>query len=237
MTPRHRKLAWLALAVLVLATVFMLGRMFPPPAPGIAETEETAPHPEGMDPPWEFEWRDGDVRGIDIPRNVRVGNKRVPIRHLGDMHSEPDEEKLAFLQRVRTRLVAFSQTSRREACAEICSSPAGYAVRITTNDASTRCAVVSACPVGFVTVLESIHSHCPQGRSTASLSDELLSDGEYRRGKKIANCDTDRFSAMDYRARRPAWLAGPRALHRHEGPEKVASFGEPLGREELASAP
>ncbi|PRH83390.1 hypothetical protein [Arenimonas caeni] len=236
MSPRNKTLAWL-LGLLGLAVLaFVAGRHYlaPPPA-DVAET----PAEEEVLPPWDFEWRDGDVRGIDLPSHVRVGDQRVPIRHLADLQSEPGEDKLAFLLRVRTHLVDFSHATRREGCAEICQAPDGsYSVRMTTNDAALYCTVAPICQAGHASTGEGIHSHCPRRNGIrASLADEVLSGGKIRRRQPIASCDTDVFSALDFRGRRPGWLAGRLALHMHEGPQKLQRFGEPINEASAPTAP
>lgn len=227
MTPRKKTLAWLLGLAALVAVAFLAGRYYPLPAP--TETAQL-PTDEEAPPPWDFEWRDGDVRGIDVPSHVRVGNQRVPMRHLADMQSQPGEEKVDFLLRVRTHLVDFSHATRREGCAEICQADDGsYSVRLTTNDASLFCAVAPICQAGHTTVREAIHSHCPRRSGIrASLADEVLSGGQLRRRQAISSCDTDAFSQLDFRGRRPGWLAGRMALHKHEGPEAVTQFGDPL---------
>ena len=43
--------------------------------------------------------------------------------------------------------------------------------------------------------------------------------------------------ALDYRGRRPGWLAGRMGLYMHEGPERVVQFGEPINGPALETAP
>ncbi len=236
MNAGKKPLAWVLGVTALVVLAFLAGRHYP-----LTGTTDTAEAPADIEapPPWDFEWRDGDVRGIDVPSHVRVGNQRVPMRHLADISSEPGEEKIDFLLRVRAHLVDFSHTSRREGCGEICRSPdGGYSVRLTTNDAAVFCAVAPICQSGHTTQRESIHSHCPRRTGIkASLSDEILSGGQIRRRHAITSCDTDAFSQLDFRGRRPGWLAGRMALHRHEGPKRVERFGEALNEPSVATAP
>lgn len=236
MNARKKTLAWVLGLAALAVLAFLAGRYFPPSVP-----DDTAQAPADAEPlpSWDFEWRDGDVRGIDVPSHVRVGNQRVPMRHLADLTGEPGEGKIAFLLRVRAHLVDFSHTSRREGCGEICQAPDGrFSVRLTTNDAAVFCAVAPICPEGHASLRESIHSHCPRRSGIkASLSDEILSGGQIRRRHAITSCDTDAFSQLDFRGRRPGWLAGRMGLYKHEGPEQVAQYGEPISGPALGTAP
>ncbi|MBW8366734.1 MAG: hypothetical protein K0M70_02620 [Arenimonas sp.] len=173
---------------------------------------------------YEFVWRDGDVRGVDLPSKVRVPTtgKVVPIHLVQDMVSQNGEGKIEFLQRVRQVMVSYSEKHSHEACGEICSDGATNSIRITTNAAVTRCAVAPICMSGQETTLESIHSHCPSsGHLKATLADEYLSEGVIRKGMRPARCDTERFSSMDLDGRRPGWLAGRGALLQHDGPARI----------------
>ena len=186
-----------------------------------ASPEAGAPVPD----PYEFVWRDGDVRGVDVPTKVRIPStgKVVPIHLVQDMVSQEGEGKIEFLHRVREVMVAYSEKHSHEACGEICSDGFTNSIRITTNAAVTRCAVAPICMEGQATTLESIHSHCPsRGRLKATLADEYLSQGDIRKGVTPARCDTERFSAMDMAGRRPGWLAGRGALLQHDGPARVS---------------
>lgn len=174
---------------------------------------------------YEFVWRDGDVRGVDMPTKVRIPStgKVVPIHLVQDMVSQEGEGKIEFLHRVREVMVAYSEKHSHEACGEICSDGSTNSIRITTNAAVTRCAVAPICMKGQATTLEAIHSHCPaRGWLKATLADEYLTQGEIRKGVTPARCDTERFSAMDMAGRRPGWLAGRGALLKHDGPARVS---------------
>ena len=173
---------------------------------------------------YEFVWRDGDVRGVDVPTKVRIPStgKVVPIHLVQDMVSHEGEGKIEFLHRVREVMVAYSEKHSHEACGEICSDGSTNSIRITTNAAVTRCAVAPICMEGHTTTLEAIHSHCPaRGRLKATLADEYLTQGEIRKGGNPPSCDTERFSAMDMAGRRPGWLAGRGALLQHDGPAMI----------------
>lgn len=173
---------------------------------------------------YEFVWREGDVRGVDVPTKLRIPTtgKVVPLHHVQDMVSQEGESKIEFLHRVREVMVAYSEKHSHEACGEICSDGSTNSIRITTNAAVTRCAVAPICMAGQATTLEAIHSHCPaRGRLKATLADEYLSEGEIRKGVTPARCDTERFSSIDMDGRRPGWLAGRGALVQHDGPARI----------------
>ena len=173
---------------------------------------------------YEFVWREGDVRGVDVPTKLRIPTtgKVVPLHHVQDMVSQEGEGKIEFLHRVREVMVAYSEKHSHEACGEICSDGSTNSIRITTNAAVTRCAVAPICMEGQTTTLEAIHSHCPaRGRLKATLADEYLSEGDIRKGVTPARCDTERFSSMDMDGRRPGWLAGRGALLQHDGPARI----------------
>ena len=200
--------------------------------------EQTASPEAGstVEAPYEFVWRDGDVRGVDIPTKVRIPatGKVVPIHLVQDMVSQEGEGKIEFLHRVREVMVAYSEKHSHEACGEICSDGSTNSIRITTNAAVTRCAVAPICMAGQATTLEAIHSHCPaRGRLKATLADEYLTQGEIRKGVTPARCDTERFSPMDTAGRRPGWLAGRGALVQHDGPARITRHDAEAGGEKL----
>jgi hypothetical protein len=164
----------------------------------------TRAHEPDIAVPYEFIWAEGATRGVDIPREILIPSlgKRVPIRSIGDIESEPGEEK-------------------------ICGNGSGFSVRMTSNGAVTTCAVAPVCMEGHASLGQSIHSHCP-GRPNLrpTLVDEIMSGGRLRKGRSrsFGRCDTDAFSSTDFAARRPGWLAGVRALHWQDGPDKVKTF-------------
>ncbi len=214
---------WVALVALLALAAFAawwLSRERPAGPP------EVALEP-GIAVPYEFIWAEGATRGVDIPREILVASlgKRVPIRSIGDITSDPGEALVPFLQRVRVALVDYSQRQTYEACAEICGDANGYSVRMTSNGAVGFCTVAPVCMEGHATLGQSIHSHCP-GRPNLrpTLVDEILSGGRMRKGRPFGRCDTDRFSAADFAGRRPGWLAGMRALYRQDGPREITTF-------------
>lgn len=210
-----------ALAVLVLAgiSVLLIGRQDagPPVSP---VTDQEPPPPLAHT----FEWRDGAVRSVDIPMRVQIDSLGVtlPLYAVADMRSDPGEDKVAFLQRVRRDLARYSDRQTHEACAEICSDGKTYSVRITTTASVVYCLVAPICMDGQASIGEAIHSHCPYRRGLrATLADEIISGGSLGRGEPFGRCDTEHFSRTDFAARKPSWLAGRRALYRHDGPGKV----------------
>ena len=210
------------------------------PAPDVDTMGQAQPPTEATDAtyqdPYEFVWREGDIRGVDVPTKVRIAStgKVVPIHLVQDMTSNSGEAKIEFLHRVREVMVAYSDKQSHEACGEICSDGSTHSIRITTNAAVTRCAVAPICMEGQATTLESIHSHCPsKGSPKATQADEDLSEGVIRKGMRPARCDTERFSSMDMAGRRPAWLAGRRALHQHDGPARITRHDAAASGEKL----
>jgi hypothetical protein len=177
---------------------------------------------------YEFVWREGDVRGVDIPVQVIVPStgKPVPIHFVQDMMSHEGESELDFLHRVREVMAAYSDKHTHEVCGEICSDGSTRSIRITTNGSVKRCAVVDVCMPGQSSTGSSIHSHCPsrgRGSLKANLADEYLTEGKVRKGTTLPWCNTEKFSVLDLTGRRPGWLAGRRALHRHEGPKRLTT--------------
>lgn len=220
----RRRTGWLVLlALLVLAGFAAWWWLREPPAP--------SPREEAFEPgiavPYEFIWAEGATRGVDIPREILIPSlgKRVPIRSIGDIASEPGEALVPFLQRVRLAMVDYSQRQTYEACAEICGNDEGFSVRMTSNGAVTTCAVAPVCMEGHSTLGQSIHSHCPSRPNLRpTLVDEIMSGGRMRKGRSFGRCDPDRFSRDDFATGRPGWLAGVRALYRQRGPGDVSTF-------------
>lgn len=228
MTPERRRWLWIAAAIVLLAgaAAWWVFRRAPAPAPIEPEAEvPTAPTP----PPvaYEFDWPEGAVRGIDLPSHIRIPGRdlRLPLYAVGDMQSEPGEEKLDFLRRVRHALASYSDRQTYEACAEICTDGETYSVRITSTAAVLFCAVAPVCLAGQHSTNEAIHSHCPHrlGLRT-SKADEALSGGMYRSGGPFGRCDTEHFSTTDFAAGRSGWLAGRRALYWQDGPDNVGRY-------------
>lgn len=195
----------------------------PPPPQRQARTGAEVPPPL----PYTFRWREGATRGVDLPMYISVGPQglRLPVYPVQDMRSEPGEDKIAFLQRVRGTLVRYSDRQTHEACAEICSDGTAYSVRIITSASTRYCTVAPICMAGNESIRESIHSHCPyRWGLTATAADEVLSGGAVRAGESLPRCDTERFSATDFAGRRPTWLAGRRALYEEDGPEHITRY-------------
>jgi hypothetical protein len=210
--------------VLAAAIAAYLSRRAPTaPKPGGIGAAVTEPPPL----PYTFRWREGAVRGVDVPMQVRIDSLGItlPLYPVQDMRSVPGEGKIVFLQRVRRELVRYSDRQTHEACAEICSDGTAYSVRITTTAATRYCAVAPVCMAGDASILESIHSHCPYRWGLfATSADETLSGGALHNGDSLPRCDTERFSSADFAGRRPTWLAGRRALYEENGPEHVTRY-------------
>lgn len=188
------------------------------------EVVDTEPPPP---PPYEVEILPGLRRGDPDLVSVFVPsiNKRLPVTRLHTMESEPGEDKITFLHRVRESLVEFSHAQNFEACAEICANGNQYGVAVTTIEAAAYCLVTNLCPEGYVTTQQSIHSHCPKlGYVRATRADEWLSQGTLKARKVFSRCDTEKFSTIDYAGRRPSWLAGVNALYRQDGPSSIVTY-------------
>lgn len=176
--------------------------------------------------PYEFVWPEGATRGVDLPDHIRIDSigRTLPLYPVGDLRSEPGEELVAFLQRVRAEMVAYSDRQEHETCAQICTDGNRYSVRMTSIGAVAHCAVAPVCLAGQ-SMHQSIHSHCPRRPGLrATLADQYLSGGSMRSGRYFGLCDTERFSSQDYAGWRPGWLAGLRALYRHDGPEEITAY-------------
>lgn len=175
---------------------------------------------------YEFVWPDGAARGMDLPDRIQIDSigRSLPLYAVGDLRSNPGEELVDFLQRVRAEMVAYSDRQEHEACAQICSDGNRYSVRMTSIGAAAHCAVAPVCLAGQ-SMHQSIHSHCP-GRPglRATLADQYLSGGSMRSGRYLGRCDTEHFSRQDYAGWRPGWLAGVRALYRQDGPGDITAY-------------
>lgn len=213
------------LAIAIAVAAYVANRRQAGAAPPRRQPEVPVEAPPPL--PYAFQWRKGAVRGVDLPTSVRIESLGIvlPIYPVQDMRSEQGEDKIAFLQRVRRTLVRYSDRQAHEACAAICTDGSGYSVRITTSAATLYCTVAPACMAEETMIGESIHSHCPyRWGLTATVADQALSGGVLRAGDALPRCDTEHFSATDFAARRPAWLAGRRALYLEDGPERITRF-------------
>lgn len=215
---------WLLLATGVLLVGAAIGYLM------VRQRQPAAPQPATEALPatvhYEFVWPEGATRGIDLPDRIQIDSihRSLPLYPVGDMRSEPGEELVAFLQRVRAEMVAYSDRQEHEACAQICSDGDRYSVRMTSIGAAAHCAVAPVCLAGQ-SMHQSIHSHCP-GRPglRATLADQYLSGGSMRSGRYLGRCDTEHFSRQDYAGWRPGWLAGVRALYRQDGPDDITAY-------------
>lgn len=220
------------LGLMVIFSAYWVGTQWRGDSSSDAQTADTPPQEDGhFDPPpiapYELEVLPGLQRG-DPDRHFVVissSGKRLPITRLHDMVSHAGEDKVAFLQRVRSEMTTYSDNHSHEVCGTICSDGSQYSVALTTVSASAFCVVTPTCVQGHESMAQSIHSHCPGDRpNKATLADEWLSDGKLQRRKVIGRCRTDQFSSMDFAGTRPSWLAGRKALHRQNGPRDVQSF-------------
>lgn len=218
----------LALAGVVLAAgiaAVLVWRTGPAPEGGPADAGGTA-LPAAV--PYEFMWPEGAVRGTDVPGAILIPGtgQTLPLTWLGDVTSGPGEDKVAFLQRVRAEMVAYSDRQTFEACAQICSDGNGaWSVRMTTVSAVAHCAVPPICMRGHGPIRQTIHSHCPSHtRLRATMADQILSGGAMRHNRFFGRCDPDSFSRTDFEGWQPGWLAGVKALYRQEGPRRVTRF-------------
>lgn len=190
----------------------------------VAVTEQ--PLPTAV--PYEFVWPDGAARGIDVPDQLYIKSigRHVPVTPVGDLRSLPGEDMVAFLQRVRREMVAYSDRQTFEACALICSDGGSeYSVRMITVGGVANCAVAPICMDDHVSLRQTIHSHCPKRPGLrATMTDEFLSGGSMRRNRHFGRCDPDGFSSTDYAGWRPGWLAGVEALYRQDGPSHITAY-------------
>lgn len=230
MTRRRAVLGILISAAILTVAFWLIGKW----RAADREVDVAVPGPEAELPvevppplPYEFETLPGLRRG-DPDREfvvIRSRNLRLPFTRLHTMVSEPGEDKIAFLHRVRADLVTYSDKQVFEACGEICTDGENHAVIVSTTSASMYCLIKEICPKGFVSTGQGIHSHCPYyGNVRATEADERISDGKLRKGKAYSRCDTERFSSVDFSGRRPGWLAGRKALYRHDGPTRIETF-------------
>lgn len=201
-------------------------------------TKSSRPIPDPPDPdsatlalpaavPYEFVWLPGATRGVDLPHEIYIKSigKRLPLTSVGDLRSVEGEGKVAFLQRVRHAMVAYSDRQTYEACALICAGENGFSVRMTSVGAVTQCAVAPVCMSGHASLMETIHSHCPKRPALrATMADEFLSGRALKRNRPFGRCDPENFSSRDFAGWRPGWLAGINALYRHDGPQSIKAY-------------
>ena len=223
------KRAWwlIAAAVVVAAAAILLWRLDGRPAEPASPPRPAAKQALPAAVPYEFVWPDGAARGVDLPREIYIpsSGRRLPLMGVGDLRSTVGEDKVAFLQRVRREMVAYSDKQTFEACALICAGGDEYSVRMISVGAVAHCAIAPICLDGHVTMRQSIHSHCPdRPRLRATIADEFLSGGSMRRRSYLPRCDPDSFSSRDLEGWAPGWLAGVEALHRHDGPRNVTTY-------------
>jgi hypothetical protein len=223
-----RKVALVLIALVTVSAILFFVLRKPPglPKDGVRKTSQVEADPLETPPPlpYIFQWREGDVRSVDVPMQVMIESIGIPLPlyPVQDMVSEPGESKLEFLHRVRQQLVAYSDKHTHEACGEVCSDGTAYSIRITSTAAVAYCAVAPVCVAGHQSIAQSIHSHCPSPRRLqATLADQYLSNGVIKRGRFKRRCDTETFSALDLKGRRPGWLAGKIALYQHDGPGEI----------------
>ncbi len=219
---------WLAAVVAVIAVVVVVRFS------GTHEEQSQPTAPTAVEQalptavPYEFVWPDGAVRGIDVPDKLYIKSigKYLPVTLVGDLRSQPGEDLVAFLQRVRREMVAYSDRQTFEACALICSDgDSEYSVRMTTVGGVANCAVAPICMEDHVSLRQTIHSHCPKRPGLrATMTDEFLSGGTMRRRRHFGLCDPDGFSSTDYAGWRPGWLAGVEALYRQDGPSHITTY-------------
>ena len=220
-----RSLLWLILAVAVIGAVvsFSIYRVTRDEGQASANKDVVADHVA-----YEFIWPEGATRGVEIPSEIYIpsSGKRLPIYTVGDMRSEPGDDLVAFLQRVRKEMTTYSDRQTFETCALICSDGnTGYSVRMTSVGAVAHCAVAPVCLEGYATLQQSIHSHCPRRPGLrATRADEYLSGGTMRNRRPFGLCAPDRFSTADFQGLRPGWLAGTEALHRQDGESRTTTY-------------
>ena len=217
-----------AIAIVAAAWWFNITADAPPEQSALSPEAQATGDIEPPPPlPYEFLTLPGLQRGDPDREFIVIPSlkKKLPFHRLSTMLSEEDEDKIAFLHRVREEMSSYSDNQTYEACAEICTDGTRHAVIVSSISAVAYCAVKAICPEGYQPMGQSIHSHCPKlGRLRATLADEYLSGGTLTRGKTFARCDTETFSQTDFVGRRPGWLAGRKALYRHDGPARINVF-------------
>lgn len=216
---------WLVAAGAVIAVVVVV-RISGTPEEQSQSTAAEQALPTAV--PYEFVWPDGAARGVDVPDEIYIpsSGRRLPLTAVGDLRSEPGEDMVAFLQRVRREMVTYSDRQTFEACALICSNGGSeYSVRMTSVGAVANCAVAPICMDDHVSLRQTIHSHCPKRPGLrATMADEFLSGGRMRRRHHFGLCDPDGFSSTDYAGWRPGWLAGVEALYQQDGPSHITTY-------------
>src|SRR3546814_967083 len=192
----RRAIAWI-LAFVAIAAIGAVAWFVS--RPDVAPVVAPAPGPDTEPPPplpYTCRWRDGAVRSVDVPMQVHVASLGVtlPLYPVKDMRSEPGEDKIAFLQRVRGEMARYSDRQTHEVCAEICSDGESHSVRITSTASVVYCLVAPICMDGQSSIQEAIHSHCPYRRGLrATIADEVISGGALGKGDPFGRCDTEHF--------------------------------------------
>lgn len=156
----------------------------------------------------------------------------------GDYHSEPGEDKLAFVARVAKELQAWTNETGWEACGPLAKMPDGsFVVQLTTNKAQTLCLRSTSAPAGATLIGESLHSHPTAPNGIVKFTDmdraahKALHDWKFAdRSVKSVIVEQDHFSPDDFNEG-PGYLAvNGRLLYQH-GPGTEVEIS---GRADLA---
>jgi hypothetical protein len=147
---------------------------------------------------------------------------------IGEVVGDPGEDRLAVLHRAGEQLVAYSQETRFEGCAEICTAGSGSELRfgltLTSVKSHLGCPVLPVCPKGFSPGGGNIHSHGSSRPYRINKSDSALSSYEVGEVQKEPH-NQHKFSGEDLRANKDgAWLARPDGLLFASGKGKGLEF-------------
>lgn len=156
----------------------------------------------------------------------------MPYEAIGTYTSRPGETEIAFLERLRPLLRAFSDRTQFEACAEIARTPDGTAFGIVLGSSKSHLGCVvypSRVPQGMQATGVTIHSHGGSKGFGMNRADRLLTGtpdtGSYT---WIGAQRLDHFSPTDY-AGGPGYLATPTGLLYQDGsPGSEQAVNAPL---------
>ena len=140
----------------------------------------------------------------------------MPYKHIGDFNSNLGEGEVAFLERVRPILRAFSDKTGFEACAAIAKDKSGthFGVILGSTESHLGCAIYPAkVPDGMTYTGVSIHSHGGTRSFNMSKADKILMgfNPENINLIPVHGQDLYHFSPTDYKSG-PGYLATPTGL-------------------------
>lgn len=167
-----------------------------------------------MQHPWRFviyithcisaEW---PRRGTDVPRETLIPStgQRLPLTGLGDLSSEPEEDKMAFLQRVRHAMTEFSTRQTYGACGPFCPDGNGAYAAVHPHPLPESSPV--SCHIRRSSALRP--RHAPQQPLRPVCPRQLLGHRLQRLAARLARCPPRPLSPRRSQANHPIRVALP----------------------------